>query len=144
MTLTAARPERILLADDNADMREYVRRLLSDRYVVKAVAEGSLALAAARAEQLDPCRHRRDDAGAGRLHSLLRELRQDHQTATIPVIMLSARAGEEARVEGIQSGADDYLVKPFGARELKARVRRTWGGGTARGGKRLPRTSGRP
>ena len=53
---------------------------------------------------------------------LLRELRQDPQTATIPVIMLSARAGEEARVEGIQAGADDYLVKPFGARELKARV----------------------
>ena len=53
---------------------------------------------------------------------LLRELRSDPQTATIPVIMLSARAGEEARVEGIQSGADDYLVKPFSARELQARV----------------------
>ena len=53
---------------------------------------------------------------------LLRELRADPQTATIPVIMLSARAGEEARVEGIQSGADDYLVKPFSARELQARV----------------------
>ena len=53
---------------------------------------------------------------------LLRELRSDPQTATIPVIMLSARAGEEARVEGIESGADDYLVKPFGARELQARV----------------------
>ena len=55
------------------------------------------------------------------------------QTAAIPVIMLSARAGEEARVEGIQSGADDYLVKPFSARELEARVSRTssWPGPAA-------------
>ena len=53
---------------------------------------------------------------------LLRALRADERTATIPVIMLSARAGEEARVEGLQAGADDYLVKPFSARELLARV----------------------
>ena len=120
MSPTAARP-RILLADDNADMREYVRRLLSDRYVVKAVADGSLALAAARAERPDLIITDVMMPGLDGF-SLLRELRQDPQTATIPVIMLSARAGEEARVEGIQSGADDYLVKPFGARELKARV----------------------
>ena len=120
MSPTSARP-RILLADDNADMREYVRRLLSDRYVVKAVAEGSLALAVARAERPDLIITDVMMPGLDGF-SLLRKLRQDSQTATIPVIMLSARAGEEARVEGIQSGADDYLVKPFGARELKARV----------------------
>ena len=53
---------------------------------------------------------------------LLRELRADPRTASVPVIMLSARAGEESRVEGMEAGADDYLVKPFSARELLARV----------------------
>ena len=53
---------------------------------------------------------------------LLRELRADPATAAMPVILLSARAGEESRVEGLQAGADDYLVKPFSARELLARV----------------------
>ena len=53
---------------------------------------------------------------------LLRELRDDPRTRSVPVIMLSARAGEESRVEGMEAGADDYLVKPFSARELLARV----------------------
>ena len=49
---------------------------------------------------------------------LLKELRADPRTSGVPVIMLSARAGEESRVEGMEAGADDYLVKPFSAREL--------------------------
>ena len=53
---------------------------------------------------------------------LLRALRADPRPRAIPVILLSARAGEEARVEGLEAGADDYLVKPFSARELVARV----------------------
>jgi PAS domain S-box-containing protein len=53
---------------------------------------------------------------------LLNELRSESKTQLIPIIMLSARAGEESRVEGMQAGADDYLVKPFTARELIARV----------------------
>jgi DNA-binding response OmpR family regulator len=53
---------------------------------------------------------------------LLRALREDERTRSVPVILLSARAGEEARVEGLQGGADDYLVKPFSGRELLARV----------------------
>ena len=55
--------------------------------------------------------------------ALVRELRSRERTRAIPIILLSARAGEEAAVEGLQSGADDYLVKPFSARELIARVR---------------------
>ena len=51
---------------------------------------------------------------------LLRELRADPETAELPVILLSARAGEESRIEGIHAGADDYLVKPFSKRELLA------------------------
>src|SRR5205085_6002454 len=54
---------------------------------------------------------------------LLRALRSDPRTSTVPIILLSARAGEEERVEGIEAGADDYLIKPFSARELLARVR---------------------
>ncbi|HKB91304.1 MAG TPA: ATP-binding protein, partial [Opitutaceae bacterium] len=54
--------------------------------------------------------------------ALLKAVRADKNLATTPVILLSARAGEEARVEGMANGADDYLVKPFSARELLARV----------------------
>lgn len=112
---------RILVADDNADMRHYVAGLLSTQYTVQAVADGQKALEAAR-ENLpdlvlaDVMMPRLDGFG------LLNELRADERTRDIPIIMLSARAGEEARVEGLQAGADDYLIKPFKARELLARV----------------------
>jgi signal transduction histidine kinase len=112
---------RILLADDNADMRAYVARILSDRYQVEAVPDGEKALAAARV-----CRPELvlADVMMPQMDgfSLLRELRADPRTQNVPVILLSARAGEEARVEGLEAGADDYLVKPFNARELAARV----------------------
>jgi signal transduction histidine kinase len=112
---------RILWADDNADMRDYVRRLLGQRYEVEAVADGQAALEAARANPptlilSDVMMPRLDGFG------LLRALRQDPALQHIPVILLSARAGEEARIEGIEQGADDYLIKPFSARELLARV----------------------
>ncbi len=112
---------RILLADDNADMREYLRRLLSPEYDVVAVPNGAAALRAARERPpalviTDVMMPELDGFG------LLKELRADDRLKTVPVIMLSARAGEEARVEGIGAGADDYLTKPFSARELLARV----------------------
>jgi signal transduction histidine kinase len=114
--------ERILFADDNADMRDYVRRLLEPRWVVEAVEDGSKALASARAR---PPNLILTDVMMPGLDgfALLRELRKDERTRLIPVVMLSARAGEEARIEGLHAGADDYLVKPFSARELLARVR---------------------
>ncbi|HEY0601394.1 MAG TPA: ATP-binding protein [Herpetosiphonaceae bacterium] len=117
-----AQRSRILLADDNADMREYVARLLSAHYAVVAVPDGEAALQAAR-EQLpdlilsDIMMPRLDGIG------LLAQLRADPGTRTIPVILLSARAGDEARAAGIETGADDYLIKPFAARELLARVK---------------------
>jgi signal transduction histidine kinase len=112
---------RILLADDNSDMREYVRRLLAGNYEVVAVADGEEALAAAREHPFDLVL---TDVMMPNLDGfgLLRELRADERTRELPVIMLSARAGEEARVEGLTAGADDYLIKPFSARELLARV----------------------
>ncbi|MCO6417132.1 ATP-binding protein [Siccirubricoccus sp. KC 17139] len=112
----------VLLADDNADMRDYVGRLLTDfGYAVAAVADGEAALAAARQRRPDLVL---SDVMMPRLDGfgLLRALRADPGLAEVPVILLSARAGEEAEVEGLDAGADDYLIKPFSARELLARV----------------------
>ncbi len=112
---------RILVADDNADMREYVTRLLAQHWSVEAVADGQAALERARE---DPPDLLLTDVMMPRLDgfALLEALRADPRTAAIPIILLSARAGEEARAEGLEACADDYLVKPFAARELIARV----------------------
>jgi PAS domain S-box-containing protein len=111
----------VLVADDNADMRHYVARLLAERYRVDTVPDGELALVAVKNRQPDLIL---SDVMMPKLDgfSLLRRLRDDGNTRNIPVIMLSARAGEECRVDGMEAGADDYLVKPFSARELLARV----------------------
>ncbi len=116
----AARP-KILLADDNPDMRDYVRRLLSEHYDVEAVSDGSAALEKVRTRHpdlilADVMMPHLDGFG------LLRHLRSDEHTRAIPFVMLSARAGEESRLEGLDAGANDYLIKPFSARELIARV----------------------
>jgi len=111
----------ILLADDNADMREYVRRLLEGPYTVEAVENGTRALEAARARPPDLVLSDVMMPGLDGF-GLLRALKAEPRTAGVPVILLSARAGEEAKVEGLEAGADDYLVKPFGVRELVARV----------------------
>ncbi|MFN4140534.1 ATP-binding protein [Aestuariivirga sp.] len=113
---------RILLADDNADMRTYVRRLLEGHgYIVDAAADGMAALSLAQVRKPDLIL---SDVMMPRLDGfgLLKRVRDDPTLADIPVLMLSARAGEEAKVEGLQAGADDYLIKPFTARELIARV----------------------
>jgi PAS domain S-box-containing protein len=112
---------RILFAEDNSDMRDYIRRLLAERYEVETVADGQAALERILANPpdlvlADVMMPRLDGFG------LVHRLRADERTRTLPLIMLSARAGEEARVEGLNAGADDYLVKPFSARELLARV----------------------
>jgi signal transduction histidine kinase len=112
---------RILWADDNADMREYVRQLLAPRYDVVCVEDGKAALEAVRIEPPDLILA---DIMMPRMDglALLRALREGESTRTIPVILLSARAGEEAAIEGLEAGADHYLVKPFSARELLTRV----------------------
>lgn len=121
VSAASGRRQRILLADDNPDMREYVRRLLAPLYEVEAVEDGQAALEAAWRRRPDLVL---SDIMMPRLDgiSLLNALRSDEDLRGLPVIFLSARAGEEARVEGLQIGADDYLVKPFSARELLARV----------------------
>jgi PAS domain S-box-containing protein len=116
------RKARIILADDNADMREYVHRLLSPYCEVEAVSNGKAALQAAQAHSPDLILSDVMMPEADGFE-LLHALRNDSALQHIPVILLSARAGEEARVEGLQAGADDYLTKPFNARELLAKVK---------------------
>ncbi len=112
---------RVLLADDNADMRAYVSRLLGARYNVEEVADGTAALDSALERPPDLLVTDVMMPGLDGI-ALLHALRADPRTATLPVILLSARAGEEARVEGLEAGANEYLVKPFSARELVASV----------------------
>jgi len=112
---------RLLLVDDNADMRNYVKRLLESRYEVEAVADGLAALAAVRDRLPDLVLSDVMMPGLDGVE-LLRSLRANPDTREIPIILLSARAGEESRIEGLEAGADDYLIKPFSANELLARV----------------------
>ena len=109
------------MADDNADVRGYVRDLLSPYYVVETVTDGEKALAAARRTRPDLIL---SDVMMPRLDGfgLLAAIRADETLRSVPVLLLSARAGEEARIEGLDAGADDYVIKPFSARELLARV----------------------
>jgi len=120
--LGPAVPARVLLADDNADMREYLHRLLRSSYEVTAVADGLTALDTVRANAPDLVISDVMMPGLDGL-ALVAALRSDPRTADVPVLLLSARAGEEAAIEGLEAGADDYLVKPFSAAELLARVR---------------------
>jgi PAS domain S-box-containing protein len=116
------RDHLVLLADDNVDMRHYVERLLGAvGYRVKSVGDGEAALAATRSLKPDIVV---SDIMMPRLDGfgLLAAIRQDETIKDTPVILLSARAGEEASVGGLRAGADDYLVKPFSARELLARL----------------------
>lgn len=117
-----ATPGRVLIVDDNADLRDYMRRMLAAvGHDVSVAADGEAALAMAREVRpevivSDVMMPRLDGFG------LLAALREDEVLRETPVVLLSARAGEEARVGGLEAGADDYLTKPFSGRELLARV----------------------
>ncbi|GAA4363047.1 SpoIIE family protein phosphatase [Actinomadura verrucosospora] len=116
-------PARVLVADDNADMREYLTRLLRGAgYEVETVADGRAALRAVREGGIDMVV---SDVMMPYVDGLelVAALRGDQRTAALPVLLLSARAGQEASIEGLRAGADDYLLKPFAAAELLARVR---------------------
>jgi PAS domain S-box-containing protein len=115
-------PGKVLVADDNVDLRDYMGRILrAAGYVVRVAADGQEALDVARAWLPDIVV---SDVMMPRLDgfALLGALRTEPALSNTPIILLSARAGEEATVEGLRAGADDYLVKPFSAREMLARV----------------------
>lgn len=105
-------------------MRDYLKRLLSQQYEVEAVVDGLTALKAIHSCHPDLVLTDVMMPGLDGFE-LLKSLRADLSTQHIPIILLSARAGEESRVEGLEAGADDYLIKPFSARELLARVEAT-------------------
>src|SRR4051812_48336949 len=119
---TPVRAGSVLVVDDNADMRAYLARLLGAHWSVRTTANGEEALAAVAEQRPDLVL---TDVMMPRIDGfeLLRRLRADPTTRDIPLIMLTARAGQEASVEGLQAGADDYLAKPFRTEELIARVR---------------------
>jgi signal transduction histidine kinase len=112
---------RVLVVDDNADMRSYLSGLLGERWHVETEPDGAAALERIRrnppdliiADVMMPVMD-----GFG----LLRAIRAGDATSKVPVMLLSARAGEEASAEGLRAGADDYVTKPFSARELLARI----------------------
>lgn len=114
--------DTILVVDDNTDMRQYLSRLLSPYYIVQTAVNGLDALQ--KIQQQQPVLVLSDIMmpimdGKG----LLQHLKSDSNTSNIPLIFLSARAGDEARVDGLEEGADDYLVKPFSAKELLTKIK---------------------
>lgn len=112
---------RVLLVDDNADMRRYVARLLQPHFQVDVAANGADALQRIQRGRPDLIL---TDAMMPVMdgYSLLSRIRSTPEIAALPVIMVSARAGAEMEMDGREAGADDYVTKPFSARELVARV----------------------
>ena len=111
----------VLVVDDNADMRDYLARLLRQRWHVGTAGNGREALRAMAVNRPDLVV---SDVMMPELDGfgLIAAMRSDDALHDIPILLLSARAGEEAHIEGLSAGADDYLVKPFSARELVTRV----------------------
>jgi signal transduction histidine kinase/CheY-like chemotaxis protein len=120
--ITGKESASVLVVDDNADMRDHLQSLLKQHFTVITAENGkdaldkiksftpSLVLSDIMMPVLDGIQ-------------LLEKIKNNHETEQIPVILLTARAGEESRIEGYEIGADDYLVKPFSAKELLARVK---------------------
>jgi signal transduction histidine kinase len=119
---TSSPKARILLVDDNADLRDYMSGLLREHYTVTTANDGVEAFEAIQSELPDIVL---SDVMMPRLNGmeLVQTLRASAKTVNLPIILLSARAGGEAAIEGLDAGSDDYLTKPFTAQELLARVR---------------------
>ncbi len=114
--------KQILLADDNADMRDYIKNILTDDYEVVEASQGAEALSTIRKCQPDMVI---SDTMMPVMDGveLVKQIRCDPLLQAIPVILLSARAGEGPNISGVEIGANDYITKPFSNEELKTRVR---------------------
>lgn len=119
----AARPgrPRLVVAEDNADLRSYLGRVLGDEYDVELATDGAAALDAVRREPADLVLA---DVMMPVLdgYGLVDAIRREPSLRDVPVVLLSARAGDQETSTALAAGADDYLVKPFSVLELRARV----------------------
>src|SRR5262249_41345879 len=113
---------RVLIADDTPEMRALIAEILSDHYRISTVSDGAEAAEAARRDPPDLII---SDVMMPHVdgYELCRRIREDPATAAIPFVMLTAKADLTMKIEGLNRGADDYLVKPFSPEELRARVR---------------------
>ena len=111
-TIVTEETNQVLVVDDNVDMRSYIVKLLKKKYAVEEAGDGIEALEKVKENPPDLIL---TDIMMPRMDGLelLQSLRKDPQTSMIPIVFLSARAGEDTKVEGLHMGADDYLVKPF-------------------------------
>jgi len=112
----------ILVVDDNVDMRHYLRDLLQDEYQIRLAVDGrdaekQIKLQAPELLITDLMMPRKDGI------ELVRSLRSESEFLKIPVIMLTAKSSINDRLEGLTASVDDYLAKPFDARELRIRIR---------------------
>jgi len=112
----------ILIADDNADMRAYLRRLLSDNYDISVVSNGKQAVEFLQHNKLPDLVLADVMMPEMNGYQLLQAIKGHERTKHIPVVLVTARISEDSVLEGIRTGADDYIVKPFSAKELLARV----------------------
>jgi signal transduction histidine kinase/DNA-binding NarL/FixJ family response regulator/streptogramin lyase len=112
----------VLVIDDNRDMRRYIRRQLEDHYRVIEASNGKDGLELAKSKTPDLVV---SDVMMPKMDGfeVCRRLKSDVTTSHIPVVLLTAKAGDGHKLEGLETGADDYVVKPFDAKELKARLK---------------------
>ena len=111
----------VLIIEDNADMRAYIREAIEKEYKIIEAANGREGIEKAGLYILDliisdvmmPEKNG---------YEVCRELKQDEKTSHIPIILLTARAARENKLHGLQTGADDYLIKPFDVSELQGRI----------------------
>jgi signal transduction histidine kinase/DNA-binding response OmpR family regulator len=114
--------EIILIVEDNKEVRKFIKKQLEPNYkIIEAIdGEDGFGKAADSIPDLiisDLMMPVMDG------NEFCKKIRNDERTSHIPVIILTAKGGEESKLEGLETGADDYLIKPFSSRELMIRVR---------------------